>query len=59
MRCGCAADFEDFRRIPGVDVVAAGGSCIASEDREVGSGDGEGGATVVGVAVGVSLRDVS
>jgi hypothetical protein len=50
--CGRAADFEDFGCVAGVDVVAARGACVAGEDGEVGSGDGEGGAAVVGVAMG-------
>lgn len=50
MRGGRAADFEDFGRVPRVDVVAGGGTSVSCEDGEVGAGNGEGGAAVVGVA---------
>lgn len=36
----------------GVDVVAGGGASVPSEDGEGGTCDAEGGAAVVGVAVG-------
>lgn len=59
MGCGRPADFEDFGCVAGVDVVAAGGPCVAGEDGKVGSGDSKGGAAIVGVTVGCSVRSVS
>lgn len=48
---GGSADFEDLGGHAGVDAVAAGVTGVAGHDGEVGAGDGEGGAAVVGVAV--------
>jgi hypothetical protein len=51
LRGGCAADLEDFGLVARVDVVAAGGAGVARENGEVGAGDGECGAAVVGVSM--------
>ena len=46
-----APDFEEFRRVAGVDAVAGCAAGVACDDGEVGAADAEGGAAVVGVAV--------
>lgn len=49
-----AADLEDLGIVSCVDAVAGGVSGVARQDGEVGAGDGEDGAAVVGVAVASS-----
>lgn len=52
-----AADLEDLGVVSCVDAVAGSVSGVAREDGEVGTGDGEDGTTIVGVAIGTSISN--